>query len=245
MKKGFSLLLALALCATISSCAKEKKEFTDGSKADVSTTANETDKSQSSETETDKNQSDEMGTVSKADGPVSIDNWVTEVTATHYATISIENYGDITIALDGKTAPITVNNFVKLAESGFYNGLTFHRIIKGFMMQGGDPLGNGTGGSNEKIQGEFAENGYYNNISHVRGAISMARGTQFDSGRSQFFIVHKDSTYLNEQYAAFGFVTKGMDVVDAVCEAARPIDRNGTIPAENQPVIKSITITKV
>ena len=227
MKKGFSLLLALALCATITSCAKEKNKFTD-----VSTTANETENSKLN------------STVSRADGVATIDNWVTEVTATHYATISIENYGDIIVALDGNTAPITVNNFVKLAEGGFYNGLTFHRIIKGFMMQGGDPLGNGTGGSSEKIQGEFAKNGYYNNISHVRGAISMARGTPYDSGRSQFFIVHKDSTYLNEQYAAFGFVIDGMEVVDAVCEAARPIDRNGTIPAENQPVIKSITITK-
>ena len=133
-------------------------------------------------------------------------------------------------------------NFVKLAEEGFYDGLTFHRIMAGFMMQGGDPNGNGTGGSEEKIKGEFAANGVENPISHTRGVISMARAQNPDSASSQFFIVHADSTFLDGNYAAFGTVTEGMDVVDAICEAARPIDGNGTIPADAQPVIESVTV---
>jgi len=156
--------------------------------------------------------------------------------------IVVKDYGTITVELDGEAAPITVANFVKLAEEGFYDGLTFHRIMAGFMMQGGDPLGNGTGGSDEKITGEFAVNGIENPLSHTRGAISMARAKDPNSASSQFFIVHADSVFLDGQYAAFGYVTEGMDVVDAVCEAARPIDNNGTIPAEAQPVIESVTV---
>ncbi len=161
----------------------------------------------------------------------------------HYADIEIENYGTITVALYEDAAPITVDNFVSLAKSGFYDGLTFHRIMKGFMMQGGDPKGNGTGGSDKTIKGEFKSNGVDNPISHTRGAISMARQSRpYDSASSQFFIVHEDSTFLDGDYAAFGYVTEGMDVVDKVCEDARPVDDNGTIPAEDQPVIKTIKI---
>lgn len=114
--------------------------------------------------------------------------------------------------------PSPFTNFVNLAEEGFYDGLTFHRIISGFMIQGGDPKGNGTGSSDTTIKGEFSENGVENNISHVRGTISMARANDPDSASSQFFIVHEDSTFLDGQYAAFGHVTDGMDVVDAICE---------------------------
>lgn len=160
------------------------------------------------------------------------------------AVIEIENYGSITVELDGSAAPITVDNFVKLAESGFYDGLTFHRIMEGFMMQGGDPLGNGTGGSDTTIKGEFKQNGVDNPLSHTRGAISMARSMIADSASSQFFICHEDATFLDGSYAAFGYVTEGIEVVDAVCKDAKPIDNNGTIPAENQPVIKSITISR-
>ena len=160
------------------------------------------------------------------------------------AVIEIENYGSITLQLDGTAAPITVANFVALAESGFYDGLTFHRIMEDFMMQGGDPLGNGTGGSDNKIKGEFKENGVDNPLSHTRGAISMARSMQADSASSQFFIVHQDSTFLDGSYAAFGYVTEGIEVVDAVCAAAQPIDNNGTIPADAQPVIKSVSIVR-
>ena len=162
---------------------------------------------------------------------------------THHAEIEIQDYGTITVELDGDTAPITVQNFMDLANAGFYDGLTFHRIISGFMMQGGDPNGNGTGGSENTIKGEFSANGVENSLSHTRGAISMARAQDPDSASSQFFICHADSTFLDGQYACFGYVTDGMDVVDAVCEAAQPTDDNGTIPAEAQPVITSIRIT--
>ena len=157
------------------------------------------------------------------------------------AAIEIEDYGTVTLELDGETAPITVENFVKLAKSGFYDGLTFHRIMEGFMMQGGDPEGTGMGGSDEKIVGEFSANGYKNDISHVRGVVSMARsGNSYNSASSQFFIVHQDAAFLDGQYAAFGHVTSGMDVVDTICKKFGPDD--GTIPASEQPVIKSITI---
>ena len=162
----------------------------------------------------------------------------------HYAEIEVEDYGTISLELDADTAPITVTNFVNLAKDGFYDGLTFHRIIDGFMIQGGDPLGNGTGGSDETIKGEFSDNGVENDISHVRGTISMARSSDPDSASSQFFIVHQDSTYLDGQYAAFGHVTDGMDVVDAICEDTPVQDNNGTVAAEDQPVITSITISE-
>ena len=156
--------------------------------------------------------------------------------------ITIKDYGTIKISLDAEAAPLTVENFLKLTKEGFYDGLTFHRIMNGFMMQGGDPEGNGTGGSDETIKGEFAENGVDNPLSHTRGAISMARSQDYDSASSQFFIVHEDSTYLDGQYAAFGYVTEGMDVVDKICETVPDIDQNGTVLPENQPVIESMKI---
>ena len=154
----------------------------------------------------------------------------------------MQDYGTIELELDADTAPITVTNFVKLAQQDFYDGLTFHRIMDGFMIQGGDPLGNGRGGSDEKIKGEFKSNGVENDISHVRGVISMARSSDPNSASSQFFIVQTDSTFLDGDYAAFGKVTEGMDVVDAICKDAKPTDDNGTIPAEEQPVITGISI---
>ena len=165
-----------------------------------------------------------------------------EINTTHYADISIQDYGTVTVALDETAAPATVQNFIKLAEEGFYDGLTFHRIIDGFMMQGGDPNGNGTGGSDQTIKGEFSENGFDNPISHTRGAISMARSNNLNSASSQFFIVQQDSTFLDGQYAAFGFVTEGMDIVDRICEEAQPTDNNGSIAKDRQPVIESIVI---
>ena len=154
----------------------------------------------------------------------------------HHIKIKVKDYGTISVA------PITVTNFVDLAKDGFYDGLTFHRIISGFMIQGGDPLGNGTGGSDKTIKGEFSENGVENSISHVRGTISMARSQDYDSASSQFFIMHKDNPGLDGQYAAFGTVTKGMEVVDKICEDTQVEDENGTVAAENQPVIKSIKV---
>ena len=159
---------------------------------------------------------------------------------THHATIEVEGYGAIKLELDADVAPVTVANFAKLAGEDFYDGLTFHRIIEGFMVQGGDPNGNGTGGSDEKIVGEFSDNGHPISISHVRGTISMARSQAYNSASSQFFIMQADTPSLDGQYAAFGHVTEGMDVVDAICEAARPTDNNGTIAAADQPRIASV-----
>ena len=161
----------------------------------------------------------------------------------HHVEIDVADYGTIALELDGDTAPITVENFLKLAKSGFYDGLTFHRIIDGFMIQGGDPQGNGMGGSDETIKGEFSANGVENDISHVRGVISMARnGYDMDSASSQFFIVQSDSTFLDGQYAAFGHVTDGMEIVDAICADTPVEDSNGTVLAENQPVITEIRV---
>lgn len=163
-------------------------------------------------------------------------------TGKHHAEIVVKNYGTIALELDADVAPITVENFANLVNEGFYNGLTFHRIISGFMIQGGDPLGNGTGGSSKTIKGEFASNGVKNSISHVRGTISMARSSMPNSASSQFFIVHKDSTFLDGQYAAFGTVTSGIDVVDKICADTVVEDDNGTVAKNNQPVIEKITM---
>lgn len=167
------------------------------------------------------------------------------ISGKHNVAIEIADYGTITLELNADVAPITVANFLNLAEGGFYNGLTFHRIMEGFMMQGGDPEGTGMGGSDIEIKGEFSGNGVANNLSHTRGAISMARnGYSMDSASSQFFIVHEDSTFLDGQYACFGYVTDGLDVVDAVCEYSSTVvtDNNGSVPASAQPIITSITI---
>ena len=160
-----------------------------------------------------------------------------------HAEITIRDYGTIKLELDEGVAPITVENFVELANKGFYNGLTFHRIIDGFMIQGGDPQGDGFGGSGKTIKGEFADNGVKNPISHVKGVLSMARGDEYDSGSSQFFITVADSTFLDGHYAAFGKVTEGVEIAEQIAKDAKPIDDNGTIPPEAQPVIESIVIT--
>ena len=159
-----------------------------------------------------------------------------------YVQIKVKDYGTITAALDETIAPESVKNFAALAKDGFYDGLTFHRIIDGFMIQGGDPNGNGTGGSDKTIKGEFNDNGVENPITHVRGAISMARSQLPDSASSQFFIVQSDSTFLDGQYAGFGYVTDGMEVVDKISKDAKPTDSNGSIAKENQPVIESVTV---
>lgn len=163
-------------------------------------------------------------------------------TGKYHANIEIRDYGTIELELDSDTAPITVANFIKLVKEGFYNGLTFHRIIDGFMIQGGDPEGTGMGGSDEQIKGEFSKNGVDNNISHVRGVISMARSSAYDSASSQFFIVHKDSTFLDGQYAGFGKVTSGMEIVDEICKDVQVEDDDGTVLEKNQPIIEKITI---
>lgn len=160
----------------------------------------------------------------------------------HYVQIDVDSYGTIILELDADAAPATVTNFINLVQESFYNGLTFHRIINGFMMQGGDPEGTGLGGSEYTVPGEFAANGYDNSISHVRGTISMARSEDYDSASSQFFIVQQDATALDGYYAAFGKVLYGMEVVDEICTYAVVADDNGTVPAASQPVINTIII---
>ena len=170
----------------------------------------------------------------------------TVFTPTHRAEIVMEGYGTITLELDGNAAPITVENFAQLANSGFYDGLTFHRIIEGFMMQGGDPQGNGYGDSGKTIKGEFVNNGVANTLSHTRGAISMARSDKYNSASCQFFIVHQDaSEYLDGDYAVFGYVTQGMEIVDQICAEATPMDNSGLIMVEQRPHIRTITVEPI
>lgn len=159
--------------------------------------------------------------------------------------IKIKNYGTIYAEIDADTAPITVTNFVNLCKNHFYDGLTFHRIIKDFMIQGGDPNGDGTGGSEETIKGEFSDNGVENPLKHTRGALSMARSQDNDSASSQFFIVQKTASHLDGQYAVFGYVYEGMDIVDKICDDVQVEDNNGTVAKENQPVIESIRCQKI
>lgn len=165
----------------------------------------------------------------------------------YYVEICVKDYGKMVVLLDRTTAPRTVDNFLSLVKSGFYDGLTFHRVIENFMIQGGDPKANGTGGSPNKIYGEFALNGHYNDISHKRGVISMARsGYSYDSASSQFFICNADAMYsLDGQYAAFGYVVKGMSVVDEITEktAAFGYGKDGAIEnKKDQAVIKYIKV---
>ena len=152
--------------------------------------------------------------------------------------LTIQDYGTVKLELDPNEAPVTVENFIKLASDGFYDGLKFHRIMDGFMIQGGanpnvelDP-----------IVGEFSSNGYENNISHTEGVISMARTNQPNSATSQFFITVADDTFLDGNYAAFGYVTEGLDVCKKIAQDAEPVDDNGTIPEDQQPVIESVVV---
>jgi len=156
--------------------------------------------------------------------------------------IIVKEFGNILIELDRDNAPKTVDNFIKLVENKFYDGLTFHRIIEGFMIQGGDPKGNGSGGSSESIKGEFSANGVNNKLSHKRGVISMARSNDYNSASSQFFIMHEDNLGLDGNYAAFGKVISGMEVVDKIAENIKVEDDNGTVLSKNQPVIESIRV---
>ncbi len=175
-------------------------------------------------------------------------NWPTNdntLSGKYKVLMNVKDYGEIKLELDADIAPITVTNFIKLVNEGFYDGLTFHRVIDGFMIQGGDPDGDGTGGSKETIKGEFSSNGVTNNLSHKRGVISMARSNDMDSASSQFFIMHEDNTNLDGSYAAFGKVTSGIEVVDKVVEVVSKYgDSNGMLETKYQPVIEYIKVTE-
>ena len=222
MKKIISLILLCALVLTLGACTAEK---TNTNKL-TSNTA----------TPTEQTQNNNAANIPQNSAPALDEN------LNYYADIDVKDYGKIVIKLNPKAAPATCAHFVRLVNEGFYNGLTFHRIMAGFMMQGGCPSGTGFGSADENVVGEFAINGYDNPIKHTRGAVSMARSDDPNSASSQFFIVHEDATFLDGKYAGFGRVIDGMAVVDAVCTTAQPIDGNGTIPANAQPVISTITI---
>lgn len=229
------MLAAIGIYAVINSNSQSKKQLEENSTNIEGTTNTENStKENNTENKDEYIQNNQISNESEENNMYS--------TGKHHAEIVVKNYGTIALELDADVAPITVENFANLVNEGFYNGLTFHRIISGFMIQGGDPLGNGTGGSSKTIKGEFASNGVKNSISHVRGTISMARSSMPNSASSQFFIVHQDSTFLDGKYAAFGTVTSGMEVVDKICADTAVEDDNGTVEKNNQPVIEKITM---
>lgn len=240
MKKILQIMLVLTLVMAVAvGCgSKKEKETSDtGSKVTESNSPEVTDEATEAPTEDTSGEEQEPG------GETTKNTDKSEAqSGKHHVTIEVQDYGTISVELDGDVAPETVTNFITLAKEGFYDGLTFHRIISGFMIQGGDPNGDGTGGSDKNIKGEFANNGVENNISHVRGTISMARAQDYDSASSQFFIMHQDYTGLDGDYAAFGHVTDGMDVVDKICEKVPVTDSNGTVESDKQPVITKITV---
>lgn len=224
-KTRFLWMFLLIMILMASGCGKG----TAGSSPESSSSSQASEDARGSNTDKD-------GKTEQSETPLEL------VSGLHHVVIHVKDYGEIRVELDADNAPISVSNFLDLASAGFYDGLTFHRIISGFMIQGGDPLGNGLGGSDREIKGEFANNGVENPLKHTRGAISMARSQSPDSASSQFFIVHQDSNYLDGDYAAFGYVTEGMEVVDAICGAVPVEDNNGTVAPENQPVIEKIEV---
>lgn len=233
LKKLLICILTVGLLAMAAGCGSSKEEKVPQSSTITGETAGtEAPAKESSGAESTASKSEEQTAVYQGE----------QLTGKHHAEITVKDYGTIAVELDADNAPISVTNFVKLAEEGFYDGLTFHRIISGFMIQGGDPNGNGTGGSKETIKGEFSANGVDNPLKHTRGAISMARSSKPDRASSQFFIMHQDASHLDGQYACFGYVTDGIDVVDAICDAVQVEDRNGTVLPKNQPVIESIRV---
>lgn len=235
MKKKIFLFLLLIISIFITGCKK-----VDETGSSTSHVVKETKEEYIQEIEEKEMKNEE--TIKGKIGDIMFEQ--TEKT-TNTVKIEMENNNVIIIELDPKNAPITVKNFQKLVSEKFYDGIVFHRIVKDFMIQGGDPTGTGTGGSSETIKGEFKSNGVKNNLSHTRGVISMARSNDYDSASSQFFIVHQDSTFLDGNYASFGKVIAGMDVVDALAETE--VVSNGyekSLPVE-KPVIKSIRFVEV
>ena len=234
-KRICALFMTIVLAVMLAACGSGAKEEKPAETAETSATEETADAAETEEA------ADAAATEETASADAASEDSGEKLPLRHVE-IEIENYGVVKLELDPNEAPLTVENFIKLAQEGFYDGLTFHRIMDGFMIQGGDPNGNGTGGSSENIVGEFAANNIQNNISHKEGVISMARARDFNSASSQFFIMVDDTPSLDGKYAAFGHVTEGQEVVDQIAKDARPTDDNGTIPKEEQPVITSIRI---
>ncbi len=233
LRISLCLLLCLALALAFTACGESEKPAETAENTEL--TSQDAEPEQNNTEELDE---DELPIMTDGEQPKETEHEL------HHVQIVIRDYGTVTLELDATAAPITVQNFLDLAGSGFYDGLTFHRIMDGFMIQGGDPLGNGTGGSGRNITGEFALNGWNNPISHKAGVISMARANPYDSASSQFFICVADSEFLDGQYAAFGWVAdeESLAIVQQIAKDARPVDNNGTIPAAQQPVIESVTV---
>lgn len=230
MKRILIVISAVCLLAgTAAGCAK----------ADSTAPKEDTKKE---DTQSDKAENGRDQPSGNADEAILDETNMELLSGKHHVEIVIKDQGSILAELDADQAPVTVTNFINLAKDGFYDGLVFHRIIEGFMMQGGDPNGDGTGGSGHNIKGEFSENGVENTISHTRGTLSMARAQAADSGSSQFFIVQEDSNYLDGSYAGFGTVTEGMELVDSICKNAEVTDQNGSVKKGTQPVIETIKV---
>lgn len=234
MKRYFSIIAIMALVVCMFAGCGSKKSNT-SSNANSGTSSSESAKQEETAVPESTESTDAGSDISSSDD-------TKQLSGKHHVVIKVKKYGNIKVELDADTAPISVTNFVNLAKKGFYDGLTFHRIIDGFMIQGGDPSGDGTGGSDETIKGEFSDNGVENNISHVRGTISrharLKMTVQVHSSLSYSQIVH----ILTAQYAGFGTVTSGMDIVDKICKDTPVTDSNGTVEKENQPVIEKITV---
>lgn len=229
------VLIIAAACVFVYDKIKDNRD-TDGEPTGTTSTDGEYTSGDGGKETDDKKEEVESVTV----------DFTKEYTATHYVEMEFEALGTVKLELDATKAPITVENFVKLAKSGFYDGLTIHRAQDGFVIQGGDPLGNGYGGSDESIKGEFAANGVANPLTHTRGAISMARSEDPNSASSQFFIVQEDiaKESLDGLYAAFGYVVEGMEIVDKICLETEPAGSKGMLAKEDQPVIKKVTVTE-
>ena len=241
-RKFWAVLCVTAVSASLlGGCGSEKK--TEEKEASGEVQGNELSDGSDEEVQEETKEEEAASEEEKSSAAEGVTLDVSKpLSGTHHAEMVLKDYGTIKMELDADTAPLTVTNFVKLVQEDFYDGLTFHRIINDFMMQGGDPEGNGTGGAEETVKGEFSNNGVENDISHTKGVISMARSSDYDSASSQFFIVQADSTYLDGDYAAFGHVTEGMDIVDEICKNAKPINSSGLVDTPEQPVIEDIVI---
>ena len=240
-KKWIALLLCVVMSAlALSACGSADAE--DKNNETGKTTTTETSGgsgSSSGSSSSSSSSSSAAGSMSETLKEFSSDELLS---GKHHVEMDIQDHGTVVLELDADQAPISVTNFIDLAKQGFYNGLTFHRIINTQFVQGGDPLGNGTGGPGYTIKGEFAANGVNNTLSHTRGAISMARTSNFDGGGCQFFIMDADYTAFDGQYACFGYVTDGMDYIDEICNMTEMQDSNGTIAPQDQPVISEIRV---
>ena len=229
------VLVAIVLALVLGGV--DKNNTTDGTTTTTTTTTT------SSETTSSANKNADMAAIKAEINSKAVADFVETTETTEYVKLTIKHYGDVIIRLRPDIAPITVANFQKLVGDGFYNGLTFHRIYKGFMMQGGDPKGDGTGGSSTTIKGEFKINGVQNDLSHITGVISMARRSlPYDSATSQFFICNADaSSRLDGSYAAFGYVVAGLDVVLTVSEVEVTANASG----ENSKPVDTVYIEKI